>query len=71
MADRIHYLGSLDGGKDVKMIGVYSSREKAEQAIARASQLEGFRDHPDGFVVTPYTLGEDHWTEEFDASHLL
>jgi hypothetical protein len=40
-----------DGVEDVKFIGVYSSREKAQAAVTRLSHLPGFVDVPDGFNI--------------------
>jgi len=54
-----------DGEEDIKLIGVYSSRASAEQAIERLKQQPGFRDTPEGFVLDQYTLDEDNWTEGF------
>jgi hypothetical protein len=52
-----------DGEEDGKLIGVYSSREKAEQAKSRALALPGFRDVSDGFIIDRCAVDEDHWTE--------
>ena len=40
-----HFDESLDEGEDVKLIGVYSTKELAENALVRMSKVEGFRDH--------------------------
>lgn len=48
-----------------KLIGVYSDRTAAEQAIERVKNLPGFRDYPDGFVIDEYVLNEDNWSEGF------
>ena len=53
------------GEDDDKLIGVYSTKEKADLAAGRAKTLPGFRDHPDGFLVEPDVLDEDHWREGF------
>lgn len=52
-------------GDDVKLLGVYSSRENALARIERAKELDGFRDEPECFYVSEYTLDEDQWTEGF------
>jgi hypothetical protein len=57
-----------DGVEDVKFIGVYSSREKAQQAVARLSRLPGFADAPDGFHVDEYRVDQDHWVEGYAAA---
>ena len=54
-----------DGPEDVKLIGVYASRADAEAAVERRRAQPGFRDHPDGFHVSEYTIRQDHWTEGF------
>jgi len=56
----------LPGGEeDVKLIGVYATQEDAERAKQRVVSQPGFRDSPDGFCISDYTLGEDNWTEGF------
>ncbi|MEJ2880618.1 DUF7336 domain-containing protein [Pedobacter sp. GR22-6] len=55
----------LDGGEDVKLIGVYSSIDEANSAMERKRTFEGFKDHKDGFDVSTYTLDRDSWTEGF------
>jgi hypothetical protein len=54
-----------DDDEDVKMIGVYSSREQADAAIERLSIQPGFSDDIGGFAVSPYILDEDHWREGY------
>lgn len=54
-----------DGHADVKMIGAFSTREKAEAAVSRLRTEPGFRDNPGGFHVEPYELDVDHWSEGF------
>jgi hypothetical protein len=56
-----------DGAEDVKFIGVYSSREKADAAVTRLSRLPGFSDAPDGFHVDEYRIDQDHWAEGYVA----
>lgn len=46
-----HFDESLDGGEDVKLTGVYSTKELAENALSRMSNVEGFRDHTAGFEI--------------------
>lgn len=62
----VHHVHVHDEGhEDVKLIGVYSSAARAAEAIARARHLPGFRDVPDGFEATPYTLDVDSWTNGY------
>lgn len=52
-------------GDDIKLLGVYSSDQRAQERIERARQLPGFVDEPNCFLVTPYELDEDHWDDGF------
>ena len=56
------------GEEDEKLIGIYTSQEKANEARNRAITWPGFRDTPDGFLIEKYRLDEDHWTEGYFAS---
>ncbi|WP_438871339.1 DUF7336 domain-containing protein [Sphingobacterium multivorum] len=38
----------------MKLIGVYSTKELAENALVRMSKVEGFRDHTAGFEISEY-----------------
>ena len=60
-----HVHAREDGVEDVKFIGVYSSREKADAAVARLGRLPGFSDAPDGFHVDEYRVDQDHWVEGY------
>lgn len=51
--------------EDVKMIGVYASRDDAEAAVGRMARQPGFREHPSGFTIDEYEIGKDHWAEGF------
>ncbi len=55
----------LDEEKEVKLLGVYSSEAKAQEAKVKASSLPGFRDYPDGFHISRYPVDKDQWTEGF------
>lgn len=62
----LHHVHELsDGEEDVKLIGIYSSEETANLAIARLAQQPGFREAVAGFHVERYEVDKDHWTEGF------
>jgi hypothetical protein len=63
-----HVHSREDGAEDVKFIGVYSSREKADAAVAHLSRLPGFADASDGFHVDEYRVDQDHWVEGYVAA---
>ena len=62
-----HFRQTGDGDSNDKLIGVYSSRERAEAAIERKLLFPGFRDHPEAFTIDPYTVDKDSWSEGFGA----
>lgn len=51
--------------EDVKLIGVYSTEERAKEAIRRSLLLPGFAESTDGFGIDAYEVDEDHWTEGY------
>ena len=53
--------------EDVKFIGVYSSRENAQAAIARLSRAPGFSEAPAGFHIDEYQVDKDHWVEGYST----
>ena len=63
-----HVHSREDGVEDVKFIGVYSSREKAQEAVARLARLPGFAEAPDGFHIDEYRVDQDHWAEGYVAA---
>ncbi len=46
-------------------IGLYSTREKAEEAILRLKDKPGFRKYPDGFRISTWPVDRDSWEEGF------
>lgn len=73
----VQHVHLLDGeGENVKLLGVYSSREEAIAAISRFRQLPGFRDFPEmadplkpglieGFCIEVFELNQDSWSKGF------
>ncbi|MFJ9704045.1 hypothetical protein [Streptomyces sp. NPDC101234] len=68
----IHLHDFDDGSADFKLIGVFSSPERAAQARAVTAELPGFRDSPDGFLVVPLEVDRGPAAEGLPAEvHLL
>ena len=70
----LHHIHKHDSdNEDVKLIGIYSTREKAVDAVERLRMQPGFRDWPNinedasesGFTLDTYTIDEDNWAEGF------
>jgi hypothetical protein len=59
------HVHAMESGDDEKLIGVYRSEEEAKGAIGRLTNLPGFVDCPEGFLVESYELGKDHWIEGY------
>ena len=64
----LHHVHEMPNGEeDVKLIGVYDSKRRAEDAINRLKMLPGFKNTVDGFVIGEYTINEDHWANGFST----
>jgi hypothetical protein len=61
----LHHTIKRGDEEDDKIIGIYSSMESAERAIARLREKPGFRDPRGEFVIGPYNLDQDYWAEGF------
>jgi hypothetical protein len=48
-----------------KLIGVYSSEDKAKSAQERLAKQPGFKDCVEGFEIAKRTLDKDSWTEGY------
>lgn len=74
LLDHLHIHSS--SMEDVKTIGIYSSYEKAVQAVRRLKSQPGFRDYPNlidpnkggegsGFYIDEYKIDQDNWKDGF------
>ena len=48
-----------------KMLGIYSTREEAENAINVLSNKPGFRDSLDDFLIDEYEIDKICWSSGF------
>ncbi|MDB5327809.1 MAG: hypothetical protein JWM57_3378 [Phycisphaerales bacterium] len=53
------------GHDDVKLLGIYSSQAKAERARERLRLQPGFREWPNGFIISSHQVDQDELTEGF------
>ncbi|TKC60162.1 hypothetical protein FBD94_14710 [Pedobacter hiemivivus] len=60
-----HFNEKLPGGEDVKLMGVYSTENKAIAAQSRAELLEGFKDSKEGFEISYNKIDQDEWVSGF------
>ncbi|MEO7734186.1 MAG: hypothetical protein ABIY55_24700 [Kofleriaceae bacterium] len=64
-----HELDS-DGASELKLIGVFSTRARAEAAVDARRGKPGFVDHPDGFEIASYVIDRDGaWLDGFVTVH--
>lgn len=54
-----------DGIDHEILVGIYSTREKAEAAFADVIKREGFRDFPEALQILDILLDETLWSEGF------
>lgn len=48
-----------------KIIGIFSSREKALDAVSTIKDQPGFRKYPDSFSIDSYEVDDFFWREGF------
>jgi hypothetical protein len=52
--------------EETKIIGIFSTKEKAEKIISHYSALPGFKDHPlECFYLDRYELNKNFWEDGF------
>jgi hypothetical protein len=52
-------------GDDVKLLGCYSTEERAKERIGRARLLPGFADEPECFTIGRSEVDRDEWPEGY------
>jgi hypothetical protein len=50
---------------EVKLIGVYSTQEKAEEVVERYKEIPGFKNYLNGFHIGEHEINKDNWNEGF------
>ena len=63
IVEHVHDLG--DDREDYKLIGVFDSKERAEEAIEILKNQPGFCDMPEGFYSQKHKINKINWTEGF------
>lgn len=62
----LEHIYEADDIEEIKFIGVFSLKTKAESAIEFLSEKQGFRDHAlDCFQISEAKLDEYEWKEGF------
>lgn len=58
-----------DGPEDAKLIGIFSTRAKAEAALENVRDQPGFRSTPEGFSIDEHLVDRMGWTEGYMTIH--
>jgi hypothetical protein len=60
-----HEYENSSGCEVLKILGVFLTKDSANAAIDQIRNQEGFREHPNGFDVAEWTIGEINWPAGF------
>jgi hypothetical protein len=60
-----HCYERSSGEEELKIIGVYRTKDEARLAVRRKKRYEGFKDYPKAFEISEMELGRDQWSEGF------
>ena len=67
---RVYFLYHIDekradGYHHGKIIGIYSTHDRAKAAMERLRDKPGFKDYPERWKVYPRTINRDSWAKGF------
>jgi hypothetical protein len=51
---------SLNGGVDMKFLGLFANLETAVSAVNDLKKARGFKDFPKGFLIQEFTVDSSH-----------
>ena len=55
---------------DGKLIGFFSTKEKALEIVDKWKEMKGFRDCSEGFKIRTMIIGKDYYTKGFKSKSL-
>ena len=55
---------------DGKLIGFFSTKEKALEIVDKWKEMKGFRDFPEGFKIRTMIIGKNYYTKGFKSKSL-
>lgn len=61
----LQHLREEDDYEDIKLIGIFSSEDKANESKKKHACLPGFNESPEGFSIDEYKIDQDFWNEGF------
>jgi hypothetical protein len=60
-----HSHDSAEGDDNYKLLGIFSTEKKAQDAIDSFRLKPGFVDYPDDFSIDKYEIDKAYWSEGF------
>lgn len=69
--DRLYivcHMYEINEHEEARMIGIFSSVNKANEVIKKHKKLPGFKEYPDGFIVDTCKMEEEDWESGFIIS---
>jgi hypothetical protein len=67
----MHVFRYEDGHENIRVIGIFSSKRRAQEAIRRLREKPGFRYRKRAFEISRYVLDLKHWTAGFGGGPLV
>ena len=64
---KVYMLYHRDEKDDDKLIGFFSTREKADIEKEKYIKMKGFKDFPEGFKIKTLTIGKSYYTKGFKS----
>ncbi|ENT5109973.1 hypothetical protein [Pseudomonas aeruginosa] len=64
----LHHTYGNSESESYKILGVFSTKTKANSEISKYLELPEFKEFPNGFTVTDYALDESHWLSGFEGA---
>ena len=61
----LHHTARVGRDEDVKLVGVFRSKEDAERVIAQLKDKSGFRDAGGEWSCHEHEIGKFHWQEGY------
>lgn len=67
---KVYMLYHRNQKNDDKLIGFFSTKEKALEIVDKYKEMEGFRDFSEGFKIRTVIIGKDYYTKGFKSKSL-
>ena len=62
----LQHSSEIDGCIETKVLGIFSTYEKANSQILKYKELKGFKNYQDDFYIDQYPLDNAFWIKGFE-----